>query len=69
MARSASANPLPRLGDFTTDRRVLMLVAMAICVGAGGAVAAWLLLPSLLLLGHLRWLGRDQAHVSTNGSR
>src|ERR1700748_721864 len=56
MARSASANPLPRLGDFTTDRRVLMLVAMAVVVGAGGAVAAWLLLRVIALCTNLVWL-------------
>src|ERR1700744_5270886 len=56
MARSASANPLPRLGDFTTDGRVLMLVAMAVVVGAGGAVAAWLLLRVIALCTNLVWL-------------
>src|SRR6201990_790408 len=56
MARSASANPLPRLGGFTTDRRVLMLVAMAVCVGAGGTVAAWLLLRVIALCTNLVWL-------------
>jgi CIC family chloride channel protein len=56
MARSISATPLPRLGDFTTDRRVLILVAMAVCVGAGGAVAAWLLLRVIALCTSLVWL-------------
>jgi CIC family chloride channel protein len=56
MARSSSANPLPRLGDFTTDRRVLMLVAMAACVGAGGALSAWVLLRIIALCTNLVWL-------------
>src|SRR6201985_1495660 len=56
MARSASATPLPRLGDFTTDRRVLILVAMAVFVGAGGAVAAWLVLRVIALCTNLVWL-------------
>jgi H+/Cl- antiporter ClcA len=56
MARSASANSLPRLGDFTTDWRVLMLVAMAVLVGAGGAVAAWALLHLIWLTTNLIWL-------------
>src|SRR5579864_7986116 len=56
MARSASANSLPRLGDFTTDWRVLMLVAMAVLVGAGGAVAAWVLLHMIALTTNLVWL-------------
>jgi H+/Cl- antiporter ClcA len=47
---------MPRLGDFTTDRRVLMLVAMAVFVGAGGAVAAWLLLRIIALTTNLVWL-------------
>jgi H+/Cl- antiporter ClcA/CBS domain-containing protein len=56
MARSASANSLPRLGDFTTDWRVLMLVAMAVLVGAGGAVSAWVLLHMIWLTTNLVWL-------------
>jgi chloride channel protein, CIC family len=56
MSRSAPATPLPRLGDFTTDRRVLILVAMAVCVGTGGAVAAWLLLRVIALCTNLVWL-------------
>jgi CIC family chloride channel protein len=56
MARSASANSLPRLGDFTTDWRVLMLVAMAVLVGAGGAAAAWVLLHMIALTTNLVWL-------------
>jgi chloride channel protein, CIC family len=56
MARSASANSSPRLGDFTTDWRVLMLVAMAVLVGGGGAVAAWVLLHMITLTTNLVWL-------------
>jgi chloride channel protein, CIC family len=47
---------LPRLGDFTTDWRVLMLVAMAVLVGAGGAAAAWVLLHMIALTTNLVWL-------------
>ena len=56
MVRSASVNSLPRLGDFTTDRRVLMLVAMAVLVGGGGAVSAWVLLHAIALTTNLVWL-------------
>ncbi|MDR3490050.1 MAG: chloride channel protein [Bradyrhizobium sp.] len=56
MARSASVNSLPRLGDFTTDRRVLVLVAMAVLVGGGGAVSAWVLLHAIALTTNLVWL-------------
>ena len=55
MTRPVSAGSLPRLGDFTTDRRVLMLVAMAIPVGAGGGVAAWVLLHAIALVTNLVW--------------
>jgi len=47
-----------RLGDFSTDRRVLVLVAMAIFVGAGGIAAAWLLLHAIALATNLIWLQR-----------
>ncbi|HEY5209101.1 MAG TPA: chloride channel protein [Stellaceae bacterium] len=48
------------LRDFTADRRLLLLAALALVVGTGGAVAAWALL-------HLIWLATDIAyygHVS-----
>jgi chloride channel protein, CIC family len=56
MSGSVSTHSLPRLGDFTTDRRVLMLVAMAVPVGAGGGVAAWVLLHAIALVTNLVWL-------------
>ncbi|MGY4377970.1 H+/Cl- antiporter ClcA [Bradyrhizobium sp. i1.3.6] len=56
MPRPTPANSLPRLGDFTTDRRVLLLVAMAVFVGAGGAGTAWLLLRAIALVTNAVWL-------------
>ena len=56
MARIGSANSLPRLGDFSTDRRVLILIAMAVLVGVGGALAAWFLLRVIALVTNLIWL-------------
>jgi len=47
-----------RLGDFTTDRRVLVLIAMAFVVGTGGAMAAWVLVKLIALVGNVVWLGR-----------
>ncbi|MET1026142.1 MAG: chloride channel protein, partial [Dongiaceae bacterium] len=35
--------PPARLGDFTADRRILLLMAMAVVVGIGGVAAAWVL--------------------------
>jgi len=49
------------LGDFTTDRRVLLLVAMAVAVGTGGAFAAWVLLRLIALVTNLIWMGRISA--------
>ncbi|HEY2709246.1 MAG TPA: chloride channel protein [Caulobacteraceae bacterium] len=46
------------LGDFTADRRMLMLVAMAVVVGAAGAAGAWVLLRLIALASNLVWLGR-----------
>ncbi|MGV8856771.1 MAG: chloride channel protein [Devosia sp.] len=50
-----------KLADFTTDRRVLMLIAMALVVGTAAAGAAWLLANLIALVSNLVWLG----HVST----
>jgi len=46
------------LGDFTTDRRVLMLIAMALLVGTGGAFAALFLAKLIALVSNLVWFGR-----------
>ena len=52
------ALPRARLADFTTDHRVLLLIAMALVVGSGGAAAAWLLVKLIALVGNLVWHGR-----------
>jgi H+/Cl- antiporter ClcA len=46
-----------RLGDFSADWRVLILVAMALVVGAGGAGSAWLLVKLIALATNLAWFG------------
>ena len=51
-------------GDFTTDKRVLLLIGMAIIVGTGGALAAWLLVNLISLVTNVVWFG----HVSTQAS-
>ncbi len=54
-------NPQPRhvsLGDFTTDSRVLLLLAMALVVGAAGTLGAWLLLRLISLVTNLAWFGK-----------
>jgi CIC family chloride channel protein len=59
-AESKPAGGAPRraLGDFTADRRLLMLAAMALVVGSGGAGAAWLLIRLITLTTNLVWFGR-----------
>lgn len=48
----------PRLADFTADPRVLMLAAMALIIGTGGALAAWLLLKLIALATNAIWFGK-----------
>ncbi|TPE44587.1 chloride channel protein [Amaricoccus solimangrovi] len=52
--RSSSA----RLGDHSADRRVILLCAMALLVGTGGAAGAWILLHLIDLVTNLLWFGR-----------
>ena len=47
-----------RLRDFTTDRRLLILVAMALVVGTVGALAAWALLHLIYLATNLAYHGK-----------
>jgi CIC family chloride channel protein len=47
-----------KLGDFTADRRVLVLVGMAFLVGSGGTAAAWVLLKLIALVTNLVWFCR-----------
>lgn len=51
-------------GDFTTDKRVLLLIGMAIIVGTGGALAAWVLVNLIALVTNIVWFG----HFSTEPS-
>jgi H+/Cl- antiporter ClcA/predicted transcriptional regulator len=53
--RAASARAA---GDFSADYRVLVLTAMALIVGAGGAAAAWLLVHLIAFVMNLMWFGR-----------
>ena len=47
-----------RLADFTTDRRVLLLIAMAVVIGTAASVAAFLLVELISLVSNLVWLGQ-----------
>ena len=47
-----------RLADFSADPRVLVLAAMAVCVGTLAAAAAFLLIKLIALVTNLVWFGR-----------
>ncbi len=70
--RSAVKPPQARrdgLRDFTADRRLLLLAAMAPIVGTAGAVAAWTLLHLIDLSTNLAYFGRwSAAPVSIVGN-
>ena len=46
------------LGDFSADPRILMLIAMAVLIGAAGTVAAAVLVRLIALVTNLAWFGR-----------
>ena len=47
-----------RLGDHSADRRMIMLALMAVPVGAGGAIGAWILLKLIALSTNVFWYCR-----------
>ena len=59
-AGTVIAHP-PRLADHSADLRMLLLAAMAIVIGTGGACAAWVLLHLIALVTNLAWFGRISA--------
>src|SRR5579883_3018943 len=70
--RSTAAPPRARhastalaLGDFTADRRMLMLVAMALVIGFGGLAGAWVLLRLIALVSNVVWFGKVSAAPMT----
>jgi len=52
-------------GDFTTDKRVLLLIGMAIIVGTGGALAAWLLVNLIAVVTNAVWFGRVSVEATS----
>jgi H+/Cl- antiporter ClcA len=51
----------PRLADHSADTRMLLLAAMALVVGTGGAASAWLLIHLIAIVVNLAWFGRLSA--------
>ena len=47
-----------KLGDFTADRRVLLLIVMVLIVGSASAATAWILLKLIALVSNLVWFGQ-----------
>lgn len=45
------------LADFTSDPRLLLLAGMALVVGTGGGLAAWVLVKLIALVTNLVWFG------------
>lgn len=52
-------------GDFTTDRRVLALIGMALIVGTGGAFAAKLLVSLIAIVTNLAWFGEFSLAINS----
>ena len=52
-------------GDFTTDKRVLVLISMAVIVGTAGALASWVLLSLIALVTNLVWFGHFSIAASS----
>jgi chloride channel protein, CIC family len=57
----------PELRDFSSDRRLLVLAAMALVVGTGGAAAAWALSRLINLVTNLAYFGRLSAAAVSIG--
>ncbi|WP_345451723.1 hypothetical protein, partial [Arthrobacter gyeryongensis] len=57
-----------QLGDFAVDRRMLLVAALAIPVGALGALAAWALLGLIGLATNLLFFGRLSTSLVAVGS-
>lgn len=55
---SSSARAALRLGDFTTDKRVVLLMGLAIPVGLASVAAAWTLLRLIALCTNLAYHGQ-----------
>jgi CIC family chloride channel protein len=49
------------LADHSVDARMLLLAAMAVVVGSGGAIGAWILLKMIAVATNLFWFGRLSA--------
>ncbi|HYM26513.1 MAG TPA: chloride channel protein [Steroidobacteraceae bacterium] len=67
-ARPTPHADVPELRDFSSDRRLLLLAAMAVIVGSGGALAAWALSRLINLVTQLAYFGRWSAAPADLGA-
>src|SRR5690348_507087 len=59
MATIPSTRHPRRLADYSADYRMLILAAMAVVAGTGGAFGAWLLLKLIAFATNLAWYGKS----------
>ncbi len=57
-----------RLADYTTDRRVLVLSAMALAIGAIAAAVAWALVRLIAVITNLAYFGRWSSEFVSPGA-
>ncbi|GAB2894516.1 chloride channel protein [Paralcaligenes ginsengisoli] len=68
LPQGAAATP-PELGDFTTDKRVLLLMGMAVLVGIFGMASAWVLIKLIALCTDIAYYGRFSfEHLPISGT-
>ena len=54
---STSLHHPRRLADYSADYRMLILAAMAVVAGTGGALSAWALLKLIAFATNVLWYG------------
>ncbi|HET8750112.1 MAG TPA: chloride channel protein [Sphingomicrobium sp.] len=57
MPQIAPTRPPRQLADYSADHRMLILAAMAVVAGTGGALSAWVLLKLIALATNVLWYG------------
>ncbi len=71
MASISSTRHPRRLADYSADYRMLILAAMAVVAGTGGAFSAWALLKLIALATNILWHGRlsfDPTAIAARGA-
>src|SRR5690348_1652355 len=69
MATIPSTRHPRRLADYSADYRMLILAAMAVVAGTGGAFGAWLLLKLIAFATNLAWYGKSSFAAAAIASR